>query len=617
MSIQYRPEIDSLRAVAVLIVIFFHAGLEFFKGGYVGVDVFFVISGYLISSLIISKKSIYSFNLSNFFEGRIRRLVPALFFVIIITVPFSWFLLTPSELKNFGQSIINSSLFTSNILFWRESGYFASESEFKPLLHTWSLSIEVQFYILFSLFLLFILKLKKKWIVTLSIFIFGISLSIALWGAINKPDANFYLLPSRGWEFLLGFYIAYFNLDKKSDNHFLLNNILCLIGLSMIIFPTVSYDSNTPFPSLYSLIPTIGTALLIIYLKPSTFLFKIFNFKPLVLMGLISYSAYLIHFPILAFMKILYGPELVAVSALIILFITILLSYFAWKYIEKPFRDKKVIDLKLLSQILLTFFIILLSIGTYFTLSNGGMHLYESKEKTILKNFIDPSKYVISRFSKIELRNFQETKKEKILLIGDSFGEDLVNAFYESKADNQYISTYYIISRCGVLMIDSDKLANFQANDCNNKRNFYSSSKLTELMKEADKIWITSNWEDWTVNFIEESINNLIKMNDNIIIFGPKYFGPVSERNLISNGFKIINNHEIEFKNFENHLLKIEESISKTPASFINIQKILCEDKIICNPFDKTNLISYDGKHLTEYGAKKLGNFLYDLGHFK
>jgi peptidoglycan/LPS O-acetylase OafA/YrhL len=200
---KYRAEIDGLRALAVLPVILFHAGFEWFSGGFVGVDVFFVISGYLITTIIISEMADGKFSIINFYERRARRILPALFFVMAACLPFAWFWLAPTHLKNFGQSLAAVSTFSSNILFWWESGYFDTAAELKPLLHTWSLAVEEQFYLLFPLLLMITWRLGVRWILTLLALLFLCSLALAHWGAYNYPTASFYMLPTRGWELSL------------------------------------------------------------------------------------------------------------------------------------------------------------------------------------------------------------------------------------------------------------------------------------------------------------------------------------------------------------------------------------------------------------------------------
>tara|TARA_B100000963_G_scaffold358694_1_gene383937 strand:- start:1819 stop:3729 length:1911 start_codon:yes stop_codon:yes gene_type:complete len=340
----YRPEIDGLRALAVIPVVFFHAGISLFSGGYVGVDVFFVISGYLITSIILNEIEHDRFSLTNFYERRARRILPALFFVMLVSIPFSIFLLTPDNLKDYGQSLISVSVFSSNILFWQETGYFNTASELKPLIHTWSLAIEEQFYILFPLFLIVFWKYGIKVISIVLLIVFLLSISVAHWGAFNKPAATFFLLPTRGWELLLGVFIAIFLKFKTHINGRLINEILSLIGICLIIFAIINFDENTPFPSLYTLIPTIGTALIILSTSNQTILYKFLSYKPFVGIGLISYSVYLWHQPVLAFARHRLVEEPSTQIILILILISFLIGYISWKIVEKPFRNKTKIN---------------------------------------------------------------------------------------------------------------------------------------------------------------------------------------------------------------------------------------------------------------------------------
>ena len=296
---KYRAEIDGLRALAVLPVILFHAGFEWFSGGFVGVDVFFVISGYLITTIIISEMSEGKFSIVNFYERRARRILPALFFVMAACLPFAFLWLTPNELKDFGQSLVAVSTFSSNILFWHEGGYFDAAAELKPLLHTWSLAIEEQYYILFPIFLMLTWRLGIKWILILLSIVFFISLGIAQWGAYNSPTAAFFLLPTRGWELLVGVFAAFYlkyNTHLKSHS---LNQALSLLGFCLIVYSIIAFDETTPFPSLYTLVPTIGTGLLILCTVPKTLVHKLLSLKFIIGIGLIG-----------PYMKLILDPDL-------------------------------------------------------------------------------------------------------------------------------------------------------------------------------------------------------------------------------------------------------------------------------------------------------------------
>ncbi len=210
---QYRAEIDGLRAIAVLPVIFFHAGFEWFRGGFLGVDVFFVISGFLITSILIADLEKQQFGIMYFYERRARRLLPALFFMLLICLPFSWYWMIPSQLEDFSKSLIAVLFFSSNILFWRESGYFESASDENPLLHTWSLAVEEQYYLLFPLWLAFTWRFGRSHAFRGVVLLGVISLILSEWGWRNSPSANFYLAPTRAWELLAGSTVA-FIVDK-------------------------------------------------------------------------------------------------------------------------------------------------------------------------------------------------------------------------------------------------------------------------------------------------------------------------------------------------------------------------------------------------------------------
>jgi len=341
---KYRPEIDGLRALAVIPVILFHAGFQTFSGGFIGVDVFFVISGYLITTIIISELNQDKFSIINFYERRARRILPALFFVMLIAIPFAWILLPQFELRSFSKSLIAVSVSLSNFFFWKDGGYFETAAELKPLLHTWSLAVEEQYYVFFPIFLIFVWRLKRRLVLTAIVSMGILSLITAQFGAFYKPLPNFFLLPSRIWELAIGgtvsFYFTNTTLESKSR---LLKQLFSGLGFLFIIASIFLFDSRTPLPSIYSLFPTVGAALILIYASPDTFIGKFLASKFLVFVGLISYSAYLWHQPVLAFSRYYFSSISTFLSA-ILLIIVFLLSVFTWRYVERPFRDKSIIS---------------------------------------------------------------------------------------------------------------------------------------------------------------------------------------------------------------------------------------------------------------------------------
>lgn len=618
---KYRPEIDGLRALAVIPVIFFHAGFSIFAGGYVGVDIFFVISGYLITSIILSELSQDRFSIINFYERRARRILPALFFMMFWCIPFSWFLLSPIDLKDFGQSLIAVSTFLSNILFWQESGYFETASELKPLLHTWSLAIEEQYYIIFPLFLMFGWNFGIKRILIFLSLIFVSSLLVSEWGAYNYPNATFFLLPTRGWELLVGVFIAFY---LKYNNHFkslFFNQLLSIIGFIMIIFSIIYFDNSTPFPGINALLPTIGTAFLILSAVNKTIIHKLLSFTPIVGIGLISYSAYLWHQPFIAFAHHYYFEEISDKIILILCLLSFLMAWFSWRFVEKPFRDKNKFSRSFIFKFAFCGIIFFSAAGIWINYIDGGLKFLPEKEQKVFKSFINSSDYVVKRHSEILLKDFNKNNnKDDILIIGDSFSEDLVNAVFEASLDKIYdFSSFYIPNKCGVLFAEEKtNIENPKVNQSCEKNSFYNK-KLQKLIVNADEIWIVSSWKTEDLEYFEESIINLYNTNKKITIYGSKSFGSVSQRWYEKNDIKlwssmVINESDnIIFNELTFINNTIDQFAKEYDISFINVQKILCNGMDKCSNFRDGEIISYDGKHLTKYGAELLGTGLTDL----
>ena len=333
---QYRPEIDGLRALAVIPVILFHAGFSWFSGGFVGVDVFFVISGYLITTILMNDIEAGRFSLAHFYERRARRILPALFCVIVVCVPFAWLWLLPGQMKDFSQSLIAVGLFVSNILFWKESGYFDAAAEEKPLLHTWSLAVEEQYYLIFPVFLVLVWRFGRVptfWVIA---FLAALSLLLSEWGARYAPDANFYLAPTRAWELFAGS-LAAFTLRARGKRP---HDFLAFLGLAAIIISIFLYDHSTPFPGLYALLPVGGTVLLVLFAHQGTYVARILSFKALVGLGLISYSAYLWHQPLFVFARVRMMDDPSPFLFLGLSALSLVLAALSWRFVEQPFRRK-------------------------------------------------------------------------------------------------------------------------------------------------------------------------------------------------------------------------------------------------------------------------------------
>lgn len=348
----YRPEIDGLRALAVLPVMLFHAGYTSFSGGFVGVDIFFVLSGYLITTIIVGEAERGTFSLVRFYERRARRILPALLLVSLVTIPFAYAWMTRQQWHDYTESLFSVATFSSNILFWLQTDYFSTSSELKPLLHTWSLAVEEQFYIVFPLLIMLIMRINRKALTPALIIIALGSLGWSEYAARAYASANFYLLPSRAWELLAGACCAMAlrhaavmqSMKTGGSAHWHVlkipaaaQHILAVTGIIMIGIAMTYYDAATPFPSLYALLPVGGTAALILFLRPGFWLTRLLSITPLVAIGLISYSAYLWHQPVLAFYKLthyVHDPIMMGVMLLI----SLMLAAFSYWLVEQPVR---------------------------------------------------------------------------------------------------------------------------------------------------------------------------------------------------------------------------------------------------------------------------------------
>lgn len=350
MPPNYRPEIDGLRALAVLPVIGFHAGLPGFAGGFVGVDVFFVISGYLITSIILAAHLNGQFSFSLFYERRARRILPALFTVLFASLPAAWLLLTPRGFEEFASSLRATAVFTSNLHFQGESGYFATAAELQPLLHTWSLAIEEQFYLLFPLLLAVAWRYARACLGPL--LLAGILASLVLAEALNgpRPEVAFFSLATRAWELLVGAWLAHraalqpLRVDPRQAAP------LSLLGLALIGGAIALFDHGSPHPGVLTLIPVAGTALVILYGGAPGATRRLLRLPALVGVGLISYSLYLWHQPLFAFARAWAVSDPGPALYLLLIALAFALATLTWRFVETPCRDRQRISARRLWQ---------------------------------------------------------------------------------------------------------------------------------------------------------------------------------------------------------------------------------------------------------------------------
>jgi peptidoglycan/LPS O-acetylase OafA/YrhL len=335
----YRADIDGLRAIAVMAVVLYHTNVPGFSGGFVGVDVFFVISGFLITNLVASGITNKTFGFAEFYERRARRLAPALALVLLSTYIAAFIYFTQIDFEQFSKSVVATSIFLSNVFFMRQTdNYFAVDSGFRPLLHTWSLAVEEQFYLLYPAILVFLLRAARSrevfWILVLLLTSFVAS-CIGVWYA---PQAAFYLLPSRAWELLLGAVVCLCPVTAPRDQH--VRNLLAGIGLGCVIFSIWLLTSQSLFPGLNALLPCIGAALILWANTDGTFVTRILTQPYMVFIGLISYSLYLWHWPIIVFWKYLVNEQMSWLGVGFVISASVILATLSWKFVEQPVRRR-------------------------------------------------------------------------------------------------------------------------------------------------------------------------------------------------------------------------------------------------------------------------------------
>jgi peptidoglycan/LPS O-acetylase OafA/YrhL len=442
-SLNYRPDIDGLRGIAVLLVLVYHLGSSKCRGGFVGVDVFFVISGYLIGSIILSDISASTFSLLSFYERRVRRIAPALFVMLFVACLFVYKYFLPAESTDFAKSLLAATLSTSNIFFLHQSGYFDGPAAMKPLLHTWSLAVEEQFYIFLPLVLMAIRRYLAARQRALIIFVAALSFLVSAVGAFRSPDATFYLAHTRAWELLLGTLVTLDILPRMSST--LWRNAASFAGLALILTAGYAFDATTPFPGVAALMPCVGAALIIAAGRAGASLVgRFLALPPLVFVGMISYSLYLWHWPMIVFQGSSglfakgVSPKL---AKLVVMGISLLVATLSWKFVEQPFRGRRF----KISRIAVFRFaavgaVVLLILGISIV-ATGGLPSRFPAEAVRVATFLETSDATTKRqyrvgtcflTSKDEYESFnpsvclqQDSHRRNDLLIGDSHAAQL------------------------------------------------------------------------------------------------------------------------------------------------------------------------------------------------
>ena len=659
MSINYRPDIDGLRAIAVVSVIFYHAensikNFKILSGGFVGVDIFFVISGFLITSIILKElKSTGSFSFKNFYIKRIKRIIPALLFVFTITFPFIWLFFVPSSFIDFSKSLFSSLFFVSNHFFYLSGELYDSENSLlKPLMHTWSLSIEEQYYIIFPLILTLIFKFFKNKMFKIFLLIFSISLLSMIYIFPKNESLAFFSFFTRFWELLLGGMVAILHIQKKNIqkiNH----NLYSILGLMMIVFSIFFYNDLTKSPYIPTLLPVLGTSLIIYFNNENGIVYKILSLKYLVFLGLISYSLYLWHYPIFAIGRTTeFFGDGVSKKLFLITFILSLISYYL---IEKPIKNKKFTKNKIF--LVVSFFYLFLILVSYASINKN----IKAVRGDILKNLSvgdQTSNLSVCNGDKINKEGyciFNPDKDKTLILIGDSHMQTLEKPLLDFANKNNFrlvvlnrpTCFYFLdldlivknrLSGCTAkyqeqrrkiilsqpnasvimggrthLYLSGEGFNNQEGGGDNKKaKGFFYNIKDTSLTKkDSHNVLISKSFD--------KTINDLLNNNINIILIYPiPEVGWNVSKKLISRlalnkqGLKgvfetnpLTTSYKVFLKRSEK-IYKIYNKIDNENITRIYPEKLLCNSLIKdrCITHDQSKVFYIDDDHLSIDGAK-------------
>lgn len=629
---KYRKEIDGLRGIAVLAVVLYHAEFDInifnhkfqiFPGGFFGVDIFFVISGFLITKIIINNFDKNSFRFSIFYERRARRIIPALFFIILSSFLLSWILLTPDDFKNFSQSALYMLFFISNLWFFLNGSYLDGSSELMPLLHTWSLSVEEQFYIFFPALIIFVYKKNISFVFLSSLIL--ISFLFAVIGSYKFFDFNFYFIFSRVWELIIGsvtFFLSKHLISKKiNKNNY---NFILIFSLSFLLFSIIFFDDSIKHPSYFTLIPVLSVALIILFAKEGTVVINLLKSKILVSIGLISYSFYLWHFPLLALNRVKSAP-LSNLDKFETVLLSIFLAILTYFLIERPFRNFKIIKTRLFFSIIIISFFSILFLVSLGILTNGFPKRY-SKELVNIINFdIGKDKKNFKNYCFIERKDIKKTdpfknckdkisfEKENILLWGDSLAAHLIPGIQKTLGNNFNL---FVRTSAGCLPIIDD---NTVCRKINNK--IYNELKF----KEFDFVILAGSWEDYNLEQIDKTLLKLKNTSfKRIILVGPSNKWSKPLKNLIIKFYRtnrnipeFLGDKRIDYffnldENFEKISLKHDIMYISPMNSFCSKEQLKCRVKV-----SKENdiLTHWDENHYTKdasiYLINKYKNLFY------
>ncbi len=612
----YRSDIDGLRTLAVLPVILFHLDIGIFTGGYVGVDVFFVISGYLITSIIARELTAGNFSVLRFYERRFRRILPALCFVVLACLIAGLIVLSPHDLSEMGRSVAATALFSSNFLFWNQAGYFDAATELKPLIHTWSLAVEEQFYIVFPLLLGLLWKRASRHVVWILSAILVVSLALSVIGVAQAWSAAYFLLPFRAWELLVGSLLAVAALPQARSRW--LQEALGTLGLLGIVLPAILLEAGSPFPGINAVPPVLGAALLIHVGAGGTrsVATRLLSLRPIVLIGLLSYSLYLWHWPLIVFARFLTLSDITPRMAVTLLALTFLMSWISWRFVERPFRTGLLTGQRALLTASVVAIGLTAAAGAALVVGKGVPSRFPELagiERRVLVQRAEDRKAscVIGEAGNpwpgVDACTVARGPGTRILLWGDSHANHFVRALRQTDAQTQGNIIVYGMTACvPILGVPSPKRPNCVA----------SKERIFDLIREnhIQRVLIAGLWQpraDRVTGTGQQTLANTVRrLRDadvEVVVIGDTPSLPIADPlllypRLLRNGTPQAPLY-ITVRNDPGFNRRMADAIRPTPV--FDPMPLLCRNGE-CMVIDRGEPLFVDENHLSRLGARRV-----------
>lgn len=615
--IKYRKDIDGLRALAVALVVIYHAFPSVLTGGFIGVDVFFVISGFLITSIILKEIQNDKFTIKEFYRRRIDRIFPALIIVLVSVYVFGWFTLLPDEYMQLGKLLAASSVFVTNIVLFKDVGYFDISSSLKPLLHLWSLGIEEQFYLIFPLILFFLYKKKLSVFLCLSVLLMASFLPNLF---TSNPDRAFFLPQYRLWELFCGALLALMHHRFKIKNK-IFNNLLSILGIALIIIPAFVFTHDMVFPGWVISIPILGAILSIGFSESSVINTKILSSRLFVFLGLISFPVYLWHWPLISFAYIINGSAVSTITMFILLLSSIVLAVFTYFYIEIPLKKYRSWKLKTIPLLVITIIIGGVGLITY---NQNGFENRASIESTRSANVqltgpmwqYTQNKNCMNRYQTPLSQELpwwfcmlKEDASPDLILVGNSYANHLYPAF----AFNKKLKDLNILS---IGTSDPTKGLGVNSSD-NDKRQM---SLIDNIIKTEPRLkyivisGLSNNANDDYIKLLIERINNIKSDNVKIIVFLPHLIIQKDVKSCLGRPLKEVSNEcnvsLTKLDELRNNFDKVKSSLTREFPSilFFDPNGIFCDENECSSIKNELPLYRDEYRHLSPYASQLVGD---------